>query len=259
MEIGAVEIKEKIAEADLVLIGIGEEFEQQAFLKKNEKYQEVCEVLSEKGMTDLLPYINVLCLKEKAEESVTAMRNLLEIVKEKNYFIVSTCMNDFIRQAGFRLDRITQPCGGYEKMQCSEGCEKSLMETDATFLAQVREGLEGKRDWDKIEYPVCPECGRKMCFNSLYASGYNEGGYLDSWDLYRKWLQGTLNKKVCILELGVGLKYPSVIRWPFEKTGYLNQKACFIRVHENLYQLPPELKENGYYVPKNALELLNLL
>lgn len=259
MEIGIKDLKEKIAEADLVLIGIGEEFEQQAFLKKNEKYREVCEVLEKEGMTDLLPYINVFFLNEKAEESVDALRKLLEIVKEKNYFIVSTCMNDFISRAGFRADRITQPCGGYEKLQCGNGCEESILETEKTFFSQIRECLDKTREWDKLEYPVCQACGRKMCFNSLYAQHYNEEGYLDSWALYKKWLQGTLNRKVCLLELGVGMKYPSVIRWPFEKTGYLNQKACFIRVHENLYQLPPELKGNGCYIPKNAVKLLQLL
>ena len=60
--------------------------------------------------------------------------------------------------------------------------------------------------------------------NNVYAENYNENGYLSDWQIYTKWLQGTLNKKVLILELGVGLVFPSVIRWPFEKIAFYNQK-----------------------------------
>ena len=83
-------------------------------------------------------------------------------------------------------------------------------------------------------------------FNNLNAENYLEEGYLDQWAVYKKWLQGTVNKKVCILELGVGMKYPTVIRWPFEKITFFNQKAELFRVHSRLYQMTEEIKERGF-------------
>lgn len=77
-----------------------------------------------------------------------------------------------------------------------------------------------------------------------------------AWETYMKWLQGTLHKKLLVLELGVGLKYPSVIRFPFEKTVYFNQSADFIRVHDKLFQLPAELNGRGNSVKADAVELL---
>jgi len=71
-----------------------------------------------------------------------------------------------------------------------------------------------------------------------------------------KWLQGTINKKVCILELGVGMKYPTVIRWPFERVAFINEKAKFIRVHDYLNQLTEEIKEKAVSVKANPVELL---
>ena len=53
-----------------------------------------------------------------------------------------------------------------------------------------------------------------------------------------KWLQGTLHKKLVILELGAGMKYPDILRFPFERMVYFNKKAELIRVHDKLYQLP---------------------
>ena len=76
------------------------------------------------------------------------------------------------------------------------------------------------------------------------------------WDKYTKWLQGTLNRNVLILELGVGLKYPGVIRFPFEKAAYFNKKADFIRVHGRLYQMTEELGDKGISIAQNAVGFL---
>ena len=62
--------------------------------------------------------------------------------------------------------------------------------------------------------------------NNVYAENYDESGYLDQWGHYRKWLQGTLNRRLFVLELGVGMRFPSVVRWPFEKVAFFNQKIA---------------------------------
>ena len=82
---------------------------------------------------------------------------------------------------------------------------------------------------------------------------------MQDWESYMKWLQGTLNKKLLVLELGVGLQFPSVIRWPFEKIANLNKKAKFYRINEKLYQLTEELSEKGIAISENAIDWLNLL
>lgn len=76
------------------------------------------------------------------------------------------------------------------------------------------------------------------------------------WDMYMKWLQGTLHKKLLVFELGVGLKCPDVIRFPFEKVVFYNQKAELVRVHDKLFQLPAELNGRGISVRENAVDLL---
>mgnify|MGYP003307054933 CR=1 FL=1 len=67
--------------------------------------------------------------------------------------------------------------------------------------------------------------------NHIGAKKYSEEGYLKKWNLYMKWLQGSLNRNIRILELGVGMKYPSVIRWSFEKVTLINNKAKFITAY----------------------------
>ena len=92
--------------------------------------------------------------------------------------------------------------------------------------------------------------------NTLYAEKYLEEGYGESFQRYGKWLQGTLNHKLCILELGAGMLFAGVLRFRFEKIAALNQKAELIRVHSRLYQLPAELEGRGKGISRNAVDFM---
>lgn len=65
------------------------------------------------------------------------------------------------------------------------------------------------------------------------------------WDSYMLWLSCTLNRETIILELGEDFLNPNVMRWPFEKTAMINQKAYLYRIHKKFYQIPDELKEKA--------------
>lgn len=76
----------------------------------------------------------------------------------------------------------------------------------------------------------------------------------ENWSDYMKWLSFTLNRHLLVLELGVGFANPMVIRFPFEKTVFLNQKSKMYRVHPTLPQLTAEIAERGTAVladPRN--------
>ena len=63
----------------------------------------------------------------------------------------------------------------------------------------------------------------------------------ENWKSYTLWLSCTLNRNTVLLELGENYKDPSLIRWPFEKTAMLNNKAYLFRVHKIFSQVPEEL------------------
>ena len=85
---------------------------------------------------------------------------------------------------------------------------------------------------------------------------YNERAYLHNWDKYQNYLSNTLGKKLLILELGVSLDYPTLIRWPFEKVTFINNKAHIIRVHEKLYHHTPEIQEKTDSVQMNSVNYI---
>lgn len=246
-------IREKIQDADMLLIGIGEEFEERNLLKAQPAYTGGAEYLEQQERPDLLPLLAEGILRE-CGRAAEALQKLCQIVADKNYYLVSTCQTDLTEKAGFPGKRVVTPCGTLRKKQCSCGCEQSLLPVEDEERESLYRAVVSGGKLDLLGY--CPRCQNKMILNNIYAEKYQEKGYQEDWSRYTKWLQGTLNRKVCILELGVNLDYPSVIRFPFEKIGYYNRKASFIRVNERLYQLTEELHDKGISVAKNAIDWL---
>ena len=246
-----IDILQRIQEAEMILIGIGEEFDDLNALKKIPEYLRCRQKMLDEQTEWLIPALNVIYEKER-DEVYQVLSRFAELIAEKNYFVVSVSTNELIRKVSWREKRLVMPCGGSQLKQCVQGCESGLVGvTEADWISMKTGG--------KVDLGVCPECGSPLILNNIYTEKYDEKGYLDMWAIYTKWLQGTLNRRLLILELGVGMQCPSVIRWPFEKVAYFNQKAMFCRVNQTLYQLSEEIKEKGVSISQNAIDWLNVL
>ncbi len=262
------DIREWIENADMVLIGLGEEFDLEYYLKDNTQYTALCEKARAMGKEWLLPAIAEYFAQEACHEKAgtvasyvrSAMTKLAEVVKDKNHFVVACTCNDAVWEAGFRENRMVAPCGGARLKQSktkSDGEENSVTELTKTEKAHLYNCIE-RGALEEINLGK-DEHGVEYVLNNVYTEVYDENGYLPQWQIYRKWLQGTMNRRVCVLELGVGMTYPSVIRFPFEKVAYFNEKAVFVRVNKNLYFLTEELKEKGVSISQNAVDWLAFL
>lgn len=215
-------IKELIEDADLVLVGLGREFEKERF--------------------------------KQDEAALNALNQLAGILEKKNYFVVSVCTNDIAKSSALFSERVVQPCGSAHRKQCVNHCEEGLMDLSLEEKERILNPCVEEKDGNCLGN--CPKCGEPLVLNTVYTEKYDENGYLKDWSRYTKWLQGTLNKKLCILELGVDLTYPSVIRFPFEKIAFYNNKAHFVRVNQTLYHMSAEIKEKGISVQENAVTWL---
>ena len=135
-----------------------------------------------------------------------------------------------------RERRIVAPCGNETWRQCSRGCTKDI--------------------WEPGEIPddICPHCGASLTGNTKDAVPYIEEGYLPQWNHFTRWLSGTWNKELLIPELGAGFRDPSVIRFPFERTAYVNQRSHLIRVHKKFPQITKELAERGESVREDSVD-----
>lgn len=251
-------LREKIYDAELVLVGIGEEFGNA--LDRMEEIPELVhamENMEESERNWMLPHLEALYLKKYEDAKKMKAYDILEkLLADKNYFIISLQTDDAIYNTGLKPEKIVAPCGGYRFWQCVDGCEERVHEVDISILEEMYKCIKAGESLKSIQFPVCPICGKPMVYNNKRVQNYVEAGYLEAWRNYTRWLQGTVNKKVCVLELGVGMQFPNVIRWPFEKIVYFNQKASMFRVHSKLYQLTEEIKERGYKIDEKPIDFL---
>lgn len=253
------ELKEKIAAADYILIGVGEEWEDpvnQEIMKQHiDPWLKKCR--EEESLRFMVPYLLKASLHKENEESrQRAYHNLKELVAGKDYFVITTCINHELYEQGFFDQTIVAPCGSYRKLQCGKGCTKQLFPVPDLLPEKIDKVIKGMADVEILNEMKCPECGSPLTYNNINADYYVEDGYLLQWEVYKKWLQKTVNRKICIVELGVGMAYPTVIRWPFEKVACINEQASLIRVHEQLYQIPEEIKDKSTSIKSNSIDFL---
>lgn len=249
----------KCNDADMILIGIGEEFQYDwDVLLKNPRYQEIDEEIENKNEYRwIVPFIQKMVLEQDLDETLDeAYKNLKKLIDGKNYFIIATVTDDYVYRYGFNEERIVTPCGGFRKMQCDLNCSAQLSEPDNEAFEKVRAYFDKSLSLDELHEPVCESCGQKKRFNQVGVTKYAEEGYLPQWEIYTKWLQGTVNKKVCVIELGVGMQLPTIIRWPFERIIYYNQKSFLYRIHPSLYQLGEKVGERGIGIKEKPVRFL---
>lgn len=265
MIMASVDIREKIEKAELVLVGLGEEFQCPASVRMLPEYEMGRERLAAPELSWLLPAWDDYCERRVNADTGTVLEKFAGILAEKNYFVISVATNRSIANAPWKAGRLVMPCGTALKLQCAGGCGREpvpLSEKDNCLLEEIMEDLyEGKFQPEKAErFGSCEGCHGSMVLNNVWVGkNYNEKGYLEQWGQYTKWLQGTLNRRVLILELGVGMRFPTVIRFPFEKAAFFNQKAEFCRINEKLYHLTEELKGKGQGISQNAIDCLRNL
>ncbi len=178
---------------------------------------------------------------EREPEIFKAYEALAGLLEGKDYFVVTTNTDALIYESSLNPGRIVAPCGNENWRQCSKACTKDI--------------------WEPGEIPddICPHCGAPLTGNTREAGTYIEEGYLPQWQKYTRWLSMTMNRELLVLELGEGFKVPTVIRWPFEKTVFFNQKSRMYRVHETLSQVTEEIKERAVSVRDNSVQWIRKL
>ncbi|MBS5931714.1 MAG: hypothetical protein KIC94_02470 [Clostridiales bacterium] len=267
-------IKSKIEEAEFILVGCGLGFETIGSFEEAEIYKPLSE-LGINGKAKLLEELHdeeavnwihqVLVNYFNKEHTLQAYSNLYELIKDKNYFVLSMNTSELIMQSGLDHSKIVMPCGNEGVFQCSKSCTHDIhpnRDYVLNFVEQLPDIMGAVKSGKSIkEYlPYCKECSEPFTFNvRANVDSYVEEGYLTQWQNYMQWLSRTLNRKLLLIELEVDFTLPSLIRWPFEKNAYLNNKAYLIRVNHQFPQLAEEISGKGISVSMTADEFLEVV
>lgn len=165
---------------------------------------------------------------------------LLELVKDKDYFVITTNVDHCFQRAGFDKSRLFYTQGDYGLFQCSVPCYNKTYDNQDAVLRMVAEQKDMKIPTELI--PRCPVCGKPMTVN-LRCDGtfVDDEGWHNALDKYEAFLQNHKGKKVLFLELGVGMNTPVIIKYPFWQMTLKNKNAFYVCINAQDAYVPDEI------------------
>ncbi|NTV74011.1 MAG: Sir2 silent information regulator family NAD-dependent deacetylase [Holophaga sp.] len=155
---------------------------------------------------------------------------LLELVREKALFVITTNVDHQFGKAGFSAESIWAVQGDYGLIQCARACHTALYDNEG-IVRSMRESTNDCRIPASL-VPHCPGCGGPMDIHIRKDDYFVED---ESWQeagrRYVAFLQEAKRGRMVLLELGVGFNTPAIIRNPFERMLYLNHAVNLIRMN----------------------------
>ena len=185
-------------------------------------------------------------------------RLLYDLVKDKNYFVITTNVDHQFQKAGFDKEKLFYTQGDYGLFQCSEPCHNSTYDNEEIIKDMVEFQKDMKIPSDLI--PKCPVCGKPMTLNLRSDDSFVEDtGWHKASLRYQKFLQQYEGKHVLYLELGVGYNTPVIIKYPFWKRTYQNPEAVYACLNFGEAVCPDEIKKQSICINGDIRKILSEL
>ncbi len=169
--------------------------------------------------------------------------HLLFLVKDKDYFVITTNVDHCFQKAGFDKKRLFYTQGDYGLLQCSEPCSDVTYENEEMIRAMVEQQKDMKIPSELI--PRCPKCGKPLTMNLRSDDKFVEDkGWHEAAERYENFLR-TRKGKILFLELGVGYNTPGIIKYPFWQMTADNPHATYACVNFGEAVCPEDIREQA--------------
>ena len=170
--------------------------------------------------------------------------NLLSLVEDKDYFVLTTNVDHCFQKAGFDKERLFYTQGDYGLFQCSKPCCDKTWDNEETVRRMMEEQRNMRVPRELI--PYCPNCGRPLTVNLRADDRFVEDeGWHKASLRYREFLKGQRRNRILYLELGVGFNTPGIIKYPFWQMTCQNPKATYACINYGDAAAPKEIAERS--------------
>ena len=161
---------------------------------------------------------------EKAPKPVYG--DLLKLIKDKDYFVLTTNVDHQFQLAGFDKQRLFYTQGDYGLWQCSKPCCSKTWDNEAAVRRMVAE--QKNRRLPSALLPHCPVCGAPMAMNLRCDNTFvQDEGWYAAHSRYEGFIRQHKNARLLLLELGVGSNTPVIIKYPFWQMTAENPRAAY--------------------------------
>ena len=185
-------------------------------------------------------------------------RLLFELMKDKDYFVITTNVDHQFQKAGFDKHRLFYTQGDYGLWQCSVPCHQKTYDNEETVKAMFEQQKNMRVPSELI--PHCPVCGKPISMNLRADDTFVED---DGWHMaaerYNEFLRRHKGLHILFLELGVGMNTPAIIKYPFWKMTYATPNAVYACLNFGEAYVPDEIAKQSICINADIHEVLNFL
>ena len=292
MESGALRLKKELEAADTVVIGGGAGLSTSAgFTYSGERFKKYFFDFEERyGFHDMYSggfyvmrlepeiswayWARNIYINRYIDPLKTVYQDLLELVKEKDYFVITTNVDHMFQRAGFEKSRLFYTQGDYGLFQSlnpdiqrtfdNEEWVVKAMEAqgfvmDENGVFQVPPvGISMEIPSELI--PKCPEDGSDLTMNLRSDDSFVEDeGWHRASAAYSEFLKKQEGQRVLFLELGVGSNTPVIIKYPFWQMTYENPNAVYACVNYGEAYCPKAIEEKSICLDGDIGEIISKL
>lgn len=265
-------LKEKIETADAILIGAGSGLSTSAGLTySGERFMKDFADFHEKyGINDIYsggfyPFESLeeywawwsrhIYYNRYADKPGKPYYDLLTLVKDKDYFVLTTNVDHQFQLAGFDKARIFYTQGDYGLWQCSKPCHQATYDNADTVRRMISEQKDMKVPSELI--PHCPKCGRPMTMNLRCDDTFvQDEGWYAAAKRYEDFVRRHKDLNILYLELGVGGNTPVIIKYPFWKMTAQNPKAAYACINYGEAVCPKEIEKQSICIDDDIGKVL---
>ena len=185
-------------------------------------------------------------------------QKLYSLVKNKNYFVITTNVDHFFQRTGFDKKRLFYTQGDYGLLQCKKPCHKKNY--DNKELIEKMFATQKNMKVDKELIPKCPVCGGEMYPNLRAGDNFVEDeGWHEAAERYHNFLEKYKNGKILFFDLGSGMNTPAIFKFPFMKMTMMNKNAIYCSVNLGEAFCFEEIKNQSICINMDIGAVLNQL
>lgn len=268
-------LEKEIKEADVVIIGAGAGLSTSAgFVYDGERFQKHFFNFEEKyGFHDMYTggffsydtleehwayWSRYIFVNRYMDAPKPVYQNLFSLVKDKNYFVLTTNVDHCFQKAGFDKKKLFYTQGDYGLFQCSTPCCRETFDNEQMIKDMMYTQVDMKIPSELL--PVCPHCGKPFTMNLRSDSLFVEDqGWHEAAERYDAILQENKNRKVLFLELGTGYNTPGIIKYPFWQMTHTWKNATYTCINLGQAYVPDEIENKSICINADIGEVLKQL
>ena len=185
-------------------------------------------------------------------------QDLLQLVRGKDYFVLTTNVDHCFQKAGFDKQRLFYTQGDYGLWQCSRPCHQKTYDNEAAVKKMFTQQRDLRVPSDLV--PHCPVCGAPMSMNLRVDDTFVEdAGWHAAAGRYEAFLRSHQGQHLLFLELGVGGNTPVIIKYPFWNMTHQNPRATYACINLAEAYCPKEIQKQAICIDGDIGNVLHAL